>query len=155
MSGVFRTIYHPPPLHPASVSSPRLWGQYTRRAVRGGGSIFRKTSDIGLASYSIIPLRIWSCTAHIRPTRHSGKHRGRKRPLSSLSSLEIFFRMCSAPLSPVQSSPQQWLSVYIKHVCVEVGYVGDYMYVFHSVLYVTRYRTFNLYNCLPTPRQKN
>ncbi len=50
MSGVFRTIDPPPPLHPASVSSPR-------RAVRGWGSIFRKTPVIGLASYSIIPLR--------------------------------------------------------------------------------------------------
>ncbi len=67
MSGVFRTIDPPPPLHPASVSSPfppsptKGGGVHTRRAVRGvGGSIFRKTPDIGLASYSIIPLRIYS-----------------------------------------------------------------------------------------------
>ncbi len=33
-------------------------GIHTRRAVRGGGSIFRKTPDNGLASYSIIPLRL-------------------------------------------------------------------------------------------------
>ncbi len=33
-------------------------GVHTRRAVRGGWSIFRKTPDIGLASNSIIPLRI-------------------------------------------------------------------------------------------------
>jgi hypothetical protein len=59
VSGVFRTIDPPLPLHPASVSSPRTKGRgvHTRRAVRGGGSIFRKTPDIGLVSYSIIPLR--------------------------------------------------------------------------------------------------
>ncbi len=55
--------YWPPaplPLHPASVSFPSTkGGGYTlARAVRGlGGSIFRKTPDIGLASYSIFPLR--------------------------------------------------------------------------------------------------
>ncbi len=57
--------YWPPPspnFHPASVSSPRTLGGgggiHTRRAVRGvGGSIFWKTPDIGLASYSIISLR--------------------------------------------------------------------------------------------------
>jgi hypothetical protein len=40
VSGVFRTIDPPPPLHPASVSSPRTkggGGGHTRRAVRGGG----------------------------------------------------------------------------------------------------------------------
>ncbi len=37
MSGVFRTIDPPPPLHPASVSSPphQRRGVHTRRAVRG------------------------------------------------------------------------------------------------------------------------
>ncbi len=53
-----------PPLHPVSVSSPRTkgGGVHTRRAVRGcGGSIFRKTPDIGLTSYSIIPLRLQGC----------------------------------------------------------------------------------------------
>ncbi len=50
VSGVFRTIDPLPPLHPASVSSPRT---------KGGGRTHssRKTPDIGLASYSIIPLR--------------------------------------------------------------------------------------------------
>jgi len=38
--------------------APKAWGTvHTRRAVRGWGSIFRKTPDIGLASYSITPLR--------------------------------------------------------------------------------------------------
>jgi hypothetical protein len=52
-------IHPPPPLHPASVSSPRTQGRgYTLAGRWGdGGSIFRKTPDIGLASYSIIPLR--------------------------------------------------------------------------------------------------
>jgi hypothetical protein len=59
VSGVCRTIDPPPPLPLASVSSPRTKGGvlYTRRAVRGWGSIFRKTPHVGLASYSIIPLR--------------------------------------------------------------------------------------------------
>jgi hypothetical protein len=64
VSGVFRTTDPPPPLHAASVSSPRTkggeWGGgYTLAGGEGvGGSIFWKTSDIGLASYSIIPLRL-------------------------------------------------------------------------------------------------
>ncbi len=39
VSGVFRTIDPPPPLHPASVSSPRTkgGGVHIRRAVRGWG----------------------------------------------------------------------------------------------------------------------
>ncbi len=60
VSGVFKNIDPPPPVRPASVSSPRTKGRgvHTRRAVRGvGGSIFWKTPDIRLASYSIIPLR--------------------------------------------------------------------------------------------------
>ncbi len=60
VSSVFRTIDPPPPLHPASVSSHRTKGGGYALAGRwgGGGSIFRKTPDIGLASYSIIPLRL-------------------------------------------------------------------------------------------------
>ncbi len=59
VSGVFRTIDPPPPLHQARVSSPatKAGGYTLARAVRGWGSIFRKTPDIGLASYSLIPLR--------------------------------------------------------------------------------------------------
>jgi hypothetical protein len=53
VSGVFLTIDPPPPLHPASVSSPAPKAGDTHSP--GGGSIFRKTPDIGLAS--IIPLR--------------------------------------------------------------------------------------------------
>ncbi len=53
--------YWPPTPSPPSecVLPPhqRRGGGNTRRAVRGGGSILRKTPDIGLASYSIIPLR--------------------------------------------------------------------------------------------------
>jgi hypothetical protein len=76
VSGVFRTIDPTPPLHPASVSSPRTkgGGVHTRRAVRGWGSIFQKTSDIGLASYSKIPLRltvtsrdVCSCNCRLSP----------------------------------------------------------------------------------------
>ncbi len=58
VSGVFQNSDPPPPFHPASVSSPRTkgWGgEYTLAGRwRGGGSIFWKTPDIGLASYSII-----------------------------------------------------------------------------------------------------
>jgi hypothetical protein len=59
VSGVFRTIDPPPPLHPASVSSPapKAGGYTLVERWGGGGSIFRKTPDIKLASYSIIPLR--------------------------------------------------------------------------------------------------
>ncbi len=57
---VFRTINPPPPLHPVSVSSPRTEGggvHYTLAGPwGGGGSILRKTPDIGWASCSIIPL---------------------------------------------------------------------------------------------------
>jgi hypothetical protein len=55
MSGVFRTIDHTPPLHPASVSSPALKGGgiHTRRAVRGGGNIVEDARHwIGLLQYN-------------------------------------------------------------------------------------------------------
>ncbi len=64
LSGVFRT--NDPPPHPLSTQrlcpppTPKAGGD-THRAVRGWGggniSVFWKTADIGLASYSIIPLR--------------------------------------------------------------------------------------------------
>ncbi len=62
VSGVFRTIDPPTPPHTTSVSSPRTkGGGYTLAGQwGGGGSIVRKTPDIGLASYNIIPLRV--CT---------------------------------------------------------------------------------------------
>jgi hypothetical protein len=53
-------IDSPPPLHPASMSSPRTKGggrTYSPGGEGVGGSIFWKTPDIGLASYSLIPLR--------------------------------------------------------------------------------------------------
>jgi hypothetical protein len=59
VSGVFRTI-DPHPLSTQRVCpppAPKAVGVHTRRAMRVAGSIFRKTADIGLASYSIIPLR--------------------------------------------------------------------------------------------------
>jgi hypothetical protein len=60
VSGVVRTVDPPPLLHQASVSSPRTkgGGVHTPGRRGGGGSIFWKTPDIGLASYSIIPLRV-------------------------------------------------------------------------------------------------
>ena len=61
MSGFFRNIDPPPPHRPANVYPPpfvRREDQDTLAGWRGcGGSIVRKTPDIGLASYSIIPLR--------------------------------------------------------------------------------------------------
>ncbi len=59
VSGVFQNIDPPPSLYPASVSSPRTkGGGYTLAGqCGGGGSLFWKTPDIGLASYSIISQR--------------------------------------------------------------------------------------------------
>ncbi len=58
VSGVFWTIDPLPHLHPPSVSSPRTKGGGTHSpgGEGVGGSIFRKTPDIGLVSYSIITL---------------------------------------------------------------------------------------------------
>ncbi len=63
VSGVFRTI-DPHPLSTQRVCpppAPEAGGVGYTHAGRwgGGGSIFRKMPDIGLASYSIIPLRFW------------------------------------------------------------------------------------------------
>ncbi len=55
MSLVFQNIDPHPPLRPASVYPPPLLGGggHSRRTERGvGGSIFWKTRDIGLPSYS-------------------------------------------------------------------------------------------------------
>ncbi len=59
MSLVFQNIDSPPPPSPASVYPQSLLGGRTHSLGRegGGGSIFGKTPDIGLASYSIISLR--------------------------------------------------------------------------------------------------
>jgi hypothetical protein len=57
VSGVFQAIDPPPPLHPASVSSPRTKGGGVH-TLAGAGSIFWKTPDTGLASFSLIPLRV-------------------------------------------------------------------------------------------------
>ena len=65
VSGVFRTPPSPTQLHPASVSSPRTKGEAGRYTHSPGGEgvgggvnpVIRKTPDIGLASYSTIPLR--------------------------------------------------------------------------------------------------
>jgi hypothetical protein len=59
VSGVFRTIDPPPPLHPASVSSPapKAGGTHSPGGEGVGGLYFWKTPDLGLASSSIIPLR--------------------------------------------------------------------------------------------------
>jgi hypothetical protein len=50
--GVFRTI----DTHP--LSTQRVFPPPAPKAVRGWGPIIRKTPDIGLASYIIIPLRM-------------------------------------------------------------------------------------------------
>jgi hypothetical protein len=54
MSRVFQNIDPPPPSPPGEcVLPPQQRGVHTRRAERGlGPSIFWKTRDIGLASYS-------------------------------------------------------------------------------------------------------
>ncbi len=57
---MYQTI-DPHPLSTQRVCPPHAshaGGVHTRQGVRGGGSIFRKTPDLGLTSYSIIPLRI-------------------------------------------------------------------------------------------------
>jgi len=68
VSVVFLTTDPPPPLPLASVSSPRtkVGGGYTlAERWGGGGSIFRKTPDIELGSYSIIPLRSTSSNSSV------------------------------------------------------------------------------------------
>ncbi len=65
--------YWPPhPLSTQRVCTPprQRRGQHTRQAVRGWGSIFWKTRDIGLASYSIIILRMRCDLLHMRCTVH-------------------------------------------------------------------------------------
>ncbi len=98
VSGVFQTIDAPPPLHPASVSSPRSKGGGYTLAGRwgGGGSIVRKTPDIGLASYSIIPPRSHSPPSaiayrlshkHLSATQREERLREKGRELTILSVL--------------------------------------------------------------------
>ncbi len=60
MSGIFQNIDPPPPppFHPASVSSPRIkGGGISTTHSPGGEGVNILTPDIGLASYSLIPLR--------------------------------------------------------------------------------------------------
>ncbi len=57
--GVFQNIGPPPTSPPSECVLPphQRRGVHTRRAERGGGSIFWKTPAIGLASYSPVSLR--------------------------------------------------------------------------------------------------
>ncbi len=57
MSLVFQNI-DPPPLTPPSECVLPPHQRHSPGGEGGGGSIFWKTRDIGLASYSIIPLRV-------------------------------------------------------------------------------------------------
>ncbi len=57
VSGVFQNIDPPPPLRECVLPPHQRRGLHSRRAVRGWGSIFWKTPDIGLASYSTISPR--------------------------------------------------------------------------------------------------
>jgi hypothetical protein len=60
VSGVFRTIDPPTPSQPSECVLPphqRLRGKHSPGGDGVGGSIVRKTPDIGLGSYNIIPLR--------------------------------------------------------------------------------------------------
>ncbi len=74
LSGVFQNI-EPPPSSPSECVLPphQSRGVKTRRAVRGvgGGSIFWKTPDIGLSSYSIISSS-WQKGFYPSILRHSG-----------------------------------------------------------------------------------
>jgi hypothetical protein len=86
VSGVFRTFDPEPPLH-------QRGGGHTRRAVGGGeGSIFWKKPDIGLASYSIIPLRkspsVGQCSA-IKP-HISSTHLQHKIPQTTFLSYQRY-----------------------------------------------------------------
>ncbi len=60
VSGVFLTFDPPPPVHPASVSSPRTkgGGVHTRRAVRGWGVNISEDAGhwIGLSKYLYVAL---------------------------------------------------------------------------------------------------
>jgi hypothetical protein len=114
------TIDPPPPLHPASVSSPRTKGGelHTRRAVRGGGSIFRKTPDILLASYSIIPLR---------PQLFLAVSKRMRLAAVLLQGRKIFCPNCSASRSPnfLVGEPKLHRSKVLKEYCTYCCYFSE------------------------------
>ncbi len=60
VSGIFQNIDPPPPSPPSECVLPRTkgGGVHSPGGEGGGGSIFWKTPDKGLASYSIISLRV-------------------------------------------------------------------------------------------------
>ncbi len=123
MSGVFQTIDPPLPLHPASLSSPHTKGRgvHTRRAVRGGGSIFRKTPDIGLVSYSIIPLR---CSATMSE-------------FAVRTPETIVLRPCKLHSLPVHDNDNRdrgkWNTLFTIHYCTSSMYSSN----LSGILYTT------------------
>jgi hypothetical protein len=87
VSGVFQNIDPPPPLHPASVSSPRNnCGGRTQSL--GGEGVGGQYLDIGLASYSIINLS--TVGTNIRPEA-GGRETGSKQTEESYTGRLVIY----------------------------------------------------------------
>jgi len=84
------------------------------------------------------------------------EHRRRKRPMHSLSSPEIYTRMCSAALLPVQPSPSPRDQVYVDSVCGGLlCHVGDHILQGFYTLASLRVIRFRTYKYVCPPQHKN
>jgi hypothetical protein len=93
VSGVFRTIDPPAPLHPASLSSPapKAGGGHTRptrRAVRGWGVNISEDARYGLASHSIIPLRVQRTSIKLKRFTYVANNIGDQDPYPARSLMQ-------------------------------------------------------------------
>ncbi len=114
MSGIFRIIEPPPPLHPASVSSSRTkgGGVHTRPTVRGWGINISEDARHSFVSYSIIPLRVYPNNQKYFCSLHGNGRLAKKERIQSISDL---FVMMEA---------KQERSVYQKYQSISVLFVA-------------------------------
>ncbi len=130
--GVFQNIDPPPPSPPCECVLPRTkGGGYTLAGLWGnGGSIFRKMPAIGLASYSLISLRIKLWRAPPQgppPSQHAVYELAYTRGRVCWPSIQLTPIQLTVHVPPIYSTVLVWNKLQSVHCSVP-----DYISLFRS-----------------------